>query len=330
MARASNNGDKGTYGRIIKNGKKKKATTPMIKKNGSSSSKKKVPPKSKHHIAKLSSSNHRRGSSSTSIKERVAASSSAASSKKKKSSSKNIKYPGRSEPCPLSSKTSRKKAKKKKGGGSTSNSNGSSRKRQQYQMTISECNNDVYLQRVNCPWYDAQLEVQYRDSLDSKNNDTTSTTTTEDDNNKQHKQSTTTNNKSISSLLQLPNETILNQIDAEIHTFASYVKLTPTEHKARLAFIKHVTELSVDQFEKNGNYNNNNYNNSHYRFDGKGVTNTLKGGGRKRSSRCDEQEEEEEETIYVAPFGSFATQQVCTFASDVDMCLWGVVKGAPS
>ena len=35
--------------------------------------------------------------------------------------------------------------------------------------------------------------------------------------------------------------------------------------------------------------------------------------------------DEEVEEVRVAPFGSFATQEVCIFSSDVDMCIWGAV-----
>jgi hypothetical protein len=34
--------------------------------------------------------------------------------------------------------------------------------------------------------------------------------------------------------------------------------------------------------------------------------------------------------VLVVPFGSYATPEVCTFESDVDMCLWGVVDGESS
>jgi len=47
-----------------------------------------------------------------------------------------------------------------------------------------------------------------------------------------------------------------------------------------------------------------------------------------KDNTCDHYENSNNDNgqIRVAPFGSFATQEVCTFASDVDMCVWGVVK----
>ena len=114
----------------------------------------------------------------------------------------------------------------------------------------------------------------------------------DDDDDESDKEYTNNDNKS---LLQLPPENILSSIDADIASFCTYVSLSPVELKAREAFLDEITGLALNQFGK-------------------------KNGGRNRNN-------DTEDEIRVAPFGSFATQSVCTFASDVDMCVWGVVKG---
>ena len=102
----------------------------------------------------------------------------------------------------------------------------------------------------------------------------------------------------IMALLQLPPDSILSNIDSDIASFCAYITLGPVEVKARQAFLDEITGIALNQFGKSCRNN--------------------------RNSRANDDDEEE---ISVVPFGSFATQSVCTFASDVDMCLWGVVKG---
>ena len=114
----------------------------------------------------------------------------------------------------------------------------------------------------------------------------------DDDDDESDEQYTDNDNKL---LLQLPPENILSSIDADIASFCTYVSLSPVELKAREAFLNEITGIALNQFGK-------------------------KNGGRNRNNDA-------EDEIRVAPFGSFATQSVCTFASDVDMCVWGVVKG---
>ena len=97
---------------------------------------------------------------------------------------------------------------------------------------------------------------------------------------------------------ELPGEDILGIIDEEIAMFSTYVRLSQSELRARQSFLDHVTELAKTKFER------------------------TRGKYCKRAT-----DEDDLGDIHCHPFGSFATQPVCTFASDVDMCLWGVVPG---
>ena len=134
-------------------------------------------------------------------------------------------------------------------------------------------------------------------------------------------------------------------IDDELRSFASYVRLTGSERSARAAFVEHVAELCREQFpQKDGKKRNSgglggggasSSEARGYHYDDAG------GGGRWRKDEDDEEEEEEgmdmatksastSSVVLVVPFGSYATPEVCTFESDVDMCLWGVVDGESS
>jgi hypothetical protein len=87
----------------------------------------------------------------------------------------------------------------------------------------------------------------------------------------------------------------LQRLDEELRLFARYVSLTPVECRARDYVISHIDKTCRDLFSP-------------------------------RRRRRDEHDETEHE-IAVQAFGSYATttKQVCTFASDVDLALWGVV-----
>ena len=115
------------------------------------------------------------------------------------------------------------------------------------------------------------------------------------------------------------------------------------EQRARHAFLEHVTDIAVGQFEGHGSYSNSAGNNNNNNNNSSNGSSSIRGRKRGRgnnapsSSLVNNNNNDdrggggfEEMMIHVAPFGSFATQEVCTFASDVDMCLWGVVKGAAS
>ncbi|KAL7534583.1 hypothetical protein ACHAXR_006897 [Thalassiosira sp. AJA248-18] len=314
--------------------KKKKAAAAADKKGNKGN--KKVVPKSKHHNAKRNR---------TSIKERVAAASASSSASKKKnrstssSSRSNNNNSSSSRTMSISSSKTNKDTRSKK------HKNGK-KKIVQYRMSLSECNDDVYLQRSDVPWNNAEAQERFRDNITTTkyrrgvNDDDDDDESVDSESNNNHKHNakksrkdgstTTTTTTSSSSLLQLPSERILQHIDAEIHSFGVYVKLTPSERKARSAFLEHVTNLAVEQFEKNNNPSSNNQGRRNIVVDaGRRGSQLFRGGKfRQRNDHNAEVVDEDEEEIHVAPFGSFATQDVCVFASDVDMCLWGVVKGA--
>jgi len=318
-----------------------------LKKNG------KVPPKSaRHHSTKKKRSSSIAATASFSQQQRDFRATPYNSNPPYMSNNKKpTKYPGRSRPLPKNNiHTPRKTRSGKLRLGTRKKLHCTS-----FQMSISECNDKVYLQKVDCPWYNSEIldgassastpvhRGSKDDSSDSEDDSSTQNKKQPSRNAKSSKSTSSTNN---SNTLTLPSESILSQIDTEIQQFTSYIKLNPTEYKARLSFIEHVTELSIEQFKSNGNYNNNN--NSIPRYQGtnyKGgrtasmINNSNFKGNRKRTlseslgdfaNLQHQKEKQQENSIHVAPFGSFATQEVCTFASDVDMCLWGVVKGAAS
>jgi hypothetical protein len=86
----------------------------------------------------------------------------------------------------------------------------------------------------------------------------------------------------------------LSKLDQELLCFADYVRLSPEEHDAREFVIQHVTDIAGTLFVSSGEK-------------------------RKRG----------EDRVRIQAFGSFATPQVCTFASDVDLALWGIVPVVP-
>jgi len=299
-----------------------------LKKNGN----KKVPPKSaRHHSTKKK----RSSAISTSQQQRDFRATPYNSNPPYMSSNKkSTKYPGRTRPLPKNNiNTPRKTRSGKLRLGLKKKLHCTS-----FTMSISECNDKVYLQKVDCPWYNSEIldgassasTPAHRGSKDDS-----SDSDDEIQNKKQPSRKAKSNSTSNNNTLTLPSESILSQIDLEIQHFTSYIKLNPTEYKARLSFIEHVTELSIEQFRGNGNYNNYNNSNSIPRYQGTDNYNNTSRYNRKRTlseSLGDfanqQHQKEQENSIHVAPFGSFATQDVCTFASDVDMCLWGVVKGA--
>lgn len=175
-----------------------------------------------------------------------------------------------------SSLNDRTKRKKRKGKQS---------KRIEFQLNIPDNNHDYFLRPKNVPWYKAETQERFRENV----------TVVKVPNRKVSTSTLHSNGKDDEETLQLPSDAVLSHIDAEIQSFAAYVKLTPSERRARDAFLSHITEILTTQFANGG-----------------------RGGYRRKSN--------DEENIYVEPFGSYATQEVCTFASDVDMCLWGLVQ----
>ena len=121
-------------------------------------------------------------------------------------------------------------------------------------------------------------------------------------------------------------EEALCRLDAELNAFANYVRLSSVEADARSYMVNHVRDLAMEIF---GN--------------GKNGGTMVNSAGRKRRRRLDtwsdhegdeddmkrkdsnNDDGEDEDGIRVVCFGSFAAPEVCTFLSDVDLALWGVV-----
>ena len=120
-------------------------------------------------------------------------------------------------------------------------------------------------------------------------------------------------------------EDALCRLDAELNAFANYVRLSSVETDARSYVVNHVRDLAMEIF---GNGKN-------------GGNNIVNSAGRKRRRRLDTwsdhegdeddmkrkggNDDDDEDGIRVVCFGSFAAPEVCTFLSDVDLALWGVV-----
>eukprot|EP00957_Ditylum_brightwellii_P209970 15364436-Ditylum_brightwellii.AAC.1 len=79
-------------------------------------------------------------------------------------------------------------------------------------------------------------------------------------------------------------EKLMHRLDFELNSFASYVKLSPMEHRARSYAVSHISQTANAVFQVST-----------------------------------------QEQLRVLPFGSFATPDICTFVSDVDLAIWGVV-----
>jgi len=159
--------------------------------------------------------------------------------------------------------------------------------RRAFQMNISQ-SNEIFLKSIDVPWYNSAQNNVSGETF--RGDDFRKSSLLDQDSDED------SDDQGNMALLQLPPESILSSIDSDIASFCAYIKLGPVELRARQAFLDEITGIALNQFGKSG---------------------------RNRNSRTNDQEDE----ISVVPFGSFATQSVCTFASDVDMCLWGVVKG---
>jgi hypothetical protein len=229
--------------------------------------------KSKHHVAKFTKN---------SIKQRVHA------------AKKSHHLSDRHHPIHAVDNNKRRRRKSK----STANANKLS-----FQMNLPDSNHAYYLKPKNVPWYQSELQDRFRDNYNVVQLHPAPTDKSCIGKSANKSESGSANNQEE---LHIPSEAILSQIDHEIQSFAAYVKLTPSERKARNAFLSHIEEILVKDFAgRNGN-------------------NGSSRGGYNR--RIGNEEEKKQSEIYVEPFGSYATQEVCTFASDVDMCLWGLVK----
>ena len=150
----------------------------------------------------------------------------------------------------------------------------------EFQMDIPDANHEHFLKPDNVPWFEAERQERFRENVPAIPDGKVNTSEI-------NKYRAATSNDD--EVLQLPSNQVLSHIDAEIQSFAAYVKLTPSERKARDAFLSHISHILTTQFANGGK-------------------------GRRKQNHEDGDDE-----ICVEPFGSYATQEVCTFASDVDM-----------
>jgi hypothetical protein len=191
---------------------------------------------------------------------------------------------------------------------------------------ISSTEDDIHFKYSDVPWFDAELQERF-----SANHAlTTSTNITKSSATMLSSSSSSSSSVAVAAveaklLPRLPSESVLQSIDDELHSFSVYVRLTHTERRAREHFLHHVAEQASSAALVLPSSNNNSMNGANYYnrnnvvggSGGRGGGGNGGGGGRAAAAR---------ERIRVIPFGSFATQEVCCFASDVDMCLWGVVE----
>ena len=97
-------------------------------------------------------------------------------------------------------------------------------------------------------------------------------------------------------------DNVLNLLNDELLAFSNYVKLSPNEVKVRKDFIDFLGGAVKDAFQKSK---------YHKRFD----------------RPTTPEASADDETPRLEVFGSFATLNVCTYNSDIDLSLWGVVPG---
>ena len=107
------------------------------------------------------------------------------------------------------------------------------------------------------------------------------------------------------------NAQALDHLNQELEFFGEYVSLTPQECRAREYMIDSIQTIANELFEsaqtKFGSRSN-----AHTRF------------GQQQPDTPPESD------IRIQVFGSFAARPVCTFESDIDLALWGVVPGETS
>ena len=115
-------------------------------------------------------------------------------------------------------------------------------------------------------------------------------------------------------------EKALARLDAELEAFSRYVQLSVDEIEARRFVINHVKELASNLFGGGSN----------------AFASISATSGKKKRRRLDtwsdcEVEDDKadpngpDDSVRVELFGSFSSPEVCTFLSDVDLVLWGVV-----
>jgi hypothetical protein len=163
------------------------------------------------------------------------------------------------------------------------------RRRDKFQLRLPASTLERPVLYKDMAWYE-----QFDELSDYKPSTTTADTSAKGENgNCDSTTETTTSSSTVLPTDFLSTDT-LHQLSRELHSFASYVRLQPLEHEARQYKIQSLANLAGTTFAGQKNSNN------------------------KSSSICSDD-------VHLQVFGSYATPQVCTFSSDVDMALWGVV-----
>jgi hypothetical protein len=109
------------------------------------------------------------------------------------------------------------------------------------------------------------------------------------------------------------NAQALDHLNSELAVFGEYVSLTPQECQAREYMIDSIQTIANELFESAQTKFGYRSNNTHTRF-----------------GQQQQNDTPPENDVHVQVFGSFAARPVCTFESDIDLALWGVVPGETS
>ena len=179
------------------------------------------------------------------------------------------------------------------------------------------------------PWFDERLlgENALRDSPPVGAATSTSTAAADAD---------ASSSTSTASLI-LPttgiSEEALVRLDAELEAFSNYVKLSSVEFEARAYVVEHVRELATQLFQRPTLNNNGAGQNKRKRRrrldtwsdDERDNDNSKRDGDGEGGDDDDDGGSDDDDKVRVEQFGSFSAPEVCTFLSDVDMALWGVV-----
>jgi hypothetical protein len=165
-------------------------------------------------------------------------------------------------------------------------------------------NDNLCCSYQNTPWYD-------RNNDDDDDSDTTTTTNTTSSSKSRREASHQQKKNITTEEYQSIPQTIMNKFNTEIVNFYNYVKLTEDEIRAREYIIKCITNDTKALFGSKS-----------VRMSSNGTRAKLESYKKDKSSSRNQGEERD---IHVQVFGSFATPEVSTFWSDVDLALWGII-----
>ena len=126
--------------------------------------------------------------------------------------------------------------------------------------------------------------------------------------------------------IRLPTDDVdvqaLQHLNEELHAFAEYVRLTPTEQRARQAIVDELTQMAqgIPSFVANQK--------KKPPMTTTTTTATTNTRMKTKNNQCNDPNDDH--GVSFRPFGSFAAPVVCTYGSDVDLALWGAVKVFPN